>query len=344
METLRTVATPAPLDMDIDLPSIDDTTRFFLPQFAANLPPRVLIVDDDPLMLERLEAIVTRAGFDASTADSSRAALRLLQTEHCPIVISDWAMPDMDGLELCRAVRSASLPGYTYMLLLTARDTQQDIVTGLDAGADEYLSKRVTEAELVARLRAAKRIVALEQSLRDMLDEKRRQSTTDPLTSLHNRRYFDKHLDRELKRVRRFGGALSVLAIDIDHFKSVNDRYGHHVGDEVLVQVGARIAAALPRDYDWCARTGGEEFVVVLPQTEASGAGTVAEKLRAAVGGTQVHTVGGTISVTMSIGVASLAGLPSGPEIRVAELLARADRALYASKQCGRNRVTAAKD
>jgi diguanylate cyclase (GGDEF)-like protein len=312
-----------------------------MPSLADITVQRVMIVDDDPLMLERLEALVAAAGFETMTAASGRDALALLRMNYCPIVISDWSMPDMDGVELCRAIRGESFPGYVYLLLLTARDGQQDVVTGLDAGADDYLSKRVTEAELVARLRAAKRIAGLEQSLRDMIDEKRRLATTDALTGLNNRHYFTKHLARELKRVRRFGGPLSVLAIDIDHFKSINDRFGHAGGDEVLKEFANRLAASLPRDYDWCARIGGEEFVVVLPQTDLEGALVVAEKLRQAVAAVPIGTEGGGIKVTMSVGAAALSCLADG-EQQLDDLMDLADRALYASKQRGRNRVTGA--
>jgi diguanylate cyclase (GGDEF)-like protein len=320
----------------------DDTTRIFLPNLSQGLPQRVLVVDDDPLMRERLEVLVMAAGFEVSTATSGREALEKLRRDYCPIVISDWSMPDMNGVELCRAIRAESFPGYVYFLLLTARDSHQDIVAGLDAGADDYLSKRVTEEELVARLRTAKRIVALEQSLREMIDEKRRMATTDALTGANNRHYFDKHFSRELKRARRFGGPLSVLVLDIDHFKSVNDMHGHSVGDDVLVAFVGRISSALPRDYDWCARIGGEEFVVVLPQTDLPGAIVVAEKLRQYVANPPIKTEVGNLQVTVSIGVAALSCLPQSSDSQLDDLMELADKALYRSKQLGRNRVTAA--
>jgi len=320
----------------------DDTARVYLPALGLIAAQRVLIVDDDKLMVERLQALVESAGFEVISAATGREALEILRADYCPIVVSDWTMPDMDGVELCRAIRAESFPGYVYLLLLTARDSQQDVITGLDAGADDYLSKRVTEAELVARLRAAKRIVGLEQSLRDMIDEKRRLSTTDQLTGLNNRRYFDKHLARELKRVRRFGGPLSLLLLDIDHFKAINDRSGHATGDEVLVQFAGRLVAALPRDYDWCARFGGEEFVVVLPQTDLSGAVVVAEKLRLHVANAPFNCSEGAIAATVSVGAAALSCVPASTEPTIDALVDLADRALYASKQRGRNCTTAA--
>jgi two-component system cell cycle response regulator len=319
----------------------DDTTRIFLPDFRSLRGQKVLIVDDDPLTREHLSLLVQAAGFDVLTAESGRDALFTLRRDYCPIVMSDWQMPDMDGLELCRAIRAESFPGYVYILLLTARDSQQDVVNGFDAGADDYISKRVTEAELMARLRAAKRIVGLEQTLRETLEEKRRQATTDALTGANNRHYFDKHLDRELKRVRRFGGPLSVLLLDIDHFKSINDRFGHGVGDEVLVQFAERMRTALPRDYDWCARIGGEEFAVVLPQTEMQGAMIVGEKLRQHIAMAPVATEAGNLKLTVSIGVASVDAATLPPEISVDDIVELADRGLYKSKQAGRNRVTA---
>lgn len=325
----------------------EDTTRIFLPSFAQITQQRVLIVDDDALMRERLEVIATAAGFDVTTASTGREALETLKRDYCPIVVSDWAMPDMDGVQLCSAIRAESFPGYVYFLLLTARDSQHDIVAGLDAGADDYISKRVSESELVARLRTAKRIVGLEQSLREMIDEKRRIATTDSLTGANNRLYFDKHFGREWNRVRRFGSPLSIVILDIDHFKSVNDKYGHAIGDEVLIEFASRISAALPRDYDWCARVGGEEFIVVLPQTDLPGAMVVAEKLRQFTANAPMKTVAGNLRVTVSIGVAAMSCLPVGSDAKYGDhdygdLLELADKALYRSKEAGRNRVTSA--
>ena len=149
---------------------------------------------------------------------------------------------------------------------LTVQAAEADILAGLDAGADDYLSKRASPAQLVARLRTAQRILSLEHSLRSVVEEKSRLATTDALTGASNRRYLMRHLARELKRVRRFGGEVAVLTLDIDHFKDVNDCHGHAVGDDVLKEFAGRIGSSLPREYDWFARTGGEEFVVVLPQ------------------------------------------------------------------------------
>jgi two-component system, cell cycle response regulator len=318
----------------------DDTTRIFIPTLADMPSQRVLVVDDDPLTCEHLSAILQASGFEVLTAATGREALKTLRSAYCPIVLSDRQMPDMDGLQLCQAIRTEAFPGYVYFMLLTAKDAQPDVLTGFAAGADDYLSKRVTEAELMARLRTAKRIVGLEQSMRDMIDEKRRQATTDALTGCNNRLYFEKHIARELKRSRRFGGPLSILLMDIDRFKSVNDRFGHGVGDEVLVEFSYRLRVALPRETDWIARIGGEEFVVVLPQTDIAGAAHVAEKVRQAVAIAPIRTEGGLLPVTVSIGVAALSSFTGQEPPSMNELLEAADLAMYQSKQAGRNRVT----
>lgn len=320
---------------------IGDTTIIFGLKESLAVEPKVLIVDDDALVRERLKSLVMAAGFEVRTVASGAAALSMLHKDFCPIVISDRMMPDMDGLSLCRAIRAEQFAGYVYVLLLTVQDSEQDILAGLDAGADDYLSKRVSSAQLIARLRTAQRILTLEHSLRMIVDERSRQATTDTLTGASNRRYFSRHFSRELKRVERYGGQLALLMLDIDHFKLVNDRYGHAVGDEVLQEFSKRIAASLPRESDWFARMGGEEFVIVLPQTALAGARVVAEKLRASVASIPVRTTAGAIAITASIGVASLDALAAESAPATTDsMLELADRYLYESKKGGRNRVS----
>jgi diguanylate cyclase (GGDEF)-like protein len=190
-------------------------------------------------------------------------------------------------------------------------------------------------------LRTARRILALEHSLKQALEEKRRLSLTDPLTGAANRRYFLKHLRRELKQVQRSGGRLSLLSLDIDHFKRINDRYGHGAGDEVLQEFVRRINSSVRRETDWCARLGGEEFVIVLGETSGAGADQVAEAIRVAVAHQPIPTSAGAISVTASIGVADWEAA-RGPAPTVEVLLKQSDQALYASKSRGRNCVTRA--
>ena len=318
--------------------SFEETTQ--VQSLSVNLSPKVLLVDDDELMLEHLKAQITEAGFEVLTAPDAQTALALLKQEFTPIVILDRNMPGMDGLALCCAIRGETYPGYVYLILLTAQDSEQDILTGLDAGADDYLSKRASTAQLVARLRTARRILSLERALKNMLAERQRMAMTDVLTGAPNRRYFLRHLDRELQRVRRFGGEVSLLVLDIDHFKQVNDRYGHAVGDSVLAELVQRIQKNLPRESDWYARLGGEEFAVVLPQTDITGAGTIAEKLRTAIAATPMSASGNPLPITVSIGVSGLEALADRKGATVENLLTDADRYLYKSKEAGRNRVT----
>jgi diguanylate cyclase (GGDEF)-like protein len=312
--------------------SLEDTQVVSLPLVAA---PKVLLVDDDELLLEQLAALVVEAGFEVHTAKNAQQALESLQRQFTPIVILDRNMPGMDGLELCRAIRRETYVGYVYLVLLTIQDSEEDLLAGLDAGADDYLSKRVSPAQLLARLRNAQRILALE--------ERRRIAMTDSLTGAYNRRYFMRHLGRELNRIRRFGGEVSLLLLDIDHFKRINDSHGHSVGDQVLSAFVQKIAEALPRDTDWCARLGGEEFAVVLPQTNLAGAAIAAERLRAHIAASPAATGGGKIRVTTSVGVSCAQCSANGAPVSIEELLSAADRCLYNSKDGGRNRITSAK-
>jgi diguanylate cyclase (GGDEF)-like protein len=317
----------------------DESAITLIQPALSSIPPRVLVVDDDAIALQRLADLVTAAGYEVATAASGAAALESLQVEFAPIVILDRSMPGMDGLELCRAIRDGEYPGYVYLMLCTAHDSEDEILGGLRAGADDYLSKRASGTQLIARLATARRIIALEQSLKHVIEERRRMAMTDALTGCFNRRYFMNHLRRELKKSRRSGGDLAFAVMDIDHFKHINDRFGHAAGDEVLVEFARRVKDALPRETDWCARLGGEEFAVVLPETDLAGGQVVAEAMRRAVGGAPVQTAAGSVGVTVSVGVSSIASL-KGHDATVELLLRRADNCLYFSKRLGRDRVT----
>jgi two-component system cell cycle response regulator len=320
---------------------IDDaeaTTQIL--QLDLSQTPRVLLVDDDELILERLAMLIRAAGFEVETAANGTTALKSLQTQFAPIVIADRRMPVMDGLALCRAIRQEQWPGYVYIVLLTAQDSEEDILAGLDAGADDYLGKRASSAQLLARLRTARRILSLEHSLKQALAEKRRLSLTDPLTGAANRRYFLKRLGRQLQLAQRTEGHLCLLCLDIDQFKQINDRHGHAAGDAVLQEFVRRVNQRLGAN-DWCARIGGEEFVVVLGNADRDVAHQVAEAIRVAAAGEPVQTSDGTIRCTVSIGIC---GWPSrtGGRVTTEVLLQEGDQALYASKANGRNCVTLA--
>lgn len=310
-------------------------------ELADGLPElRVLIVDDDEQARDYLVAVVQEAGYQTRTAASGEEALKLLEREFCPVMITDRNMPGMDGLTLCRRARQGSYAGYLYIFLLTAHNAAEDIVTGLKAGADDYLGKRnISAAELVARLGNAKRIITLEQALRRALDQKRQMANTDVLTGAYSRRYLERQLSLELERTRRFGHPLTVLLVDIDHFKRINDRYGHAVGDEVLRNAYGRMRELLPRACDWIGRYGGEEFLITLLDTDLQGAEIVADRLTTGIAQTPLETSAGPIDVTISIGAADVSQMLSN-ELSFKGLLQIADQCLYASKRAGRNRYT----
>ena len=319
-------------------PAFDETLTLDLADVRPDLC--VLIVDDDEEAREYLVAVVQEAGYQTRTAASGEEALRLLEREFCPIMITDRNMPGMDGLTLCRRARQGSYSGYLYIFLLTAHNAAEDIVNGLKAGADDYLGKKnISAAELVARLGNAKRIVSLEQALRRALDQKRQMANTDVLTGAFSRRYLERQLSLELERTRRFGHPLTVMLVDIDHFKRINDRYGHAVGDEVLRNTYRRMRELLPRACDWIGRYGGEEFLITLLDTDLRGAEVVAQRLTTGVAQSPMDTSSGPIPVTISLGAADVSQMMSN-ELNFKGLLQIADECLYASKRGGRNRYT----
>jgi two-component system, cell cycle response regulator len=323
------------------LDDANETTQTL--QLDLPVAPTILIVDDDPLVLARLREIVAAEGYVVHTAGGGIEALKSLNSLSPSIVVSDLNMPEMNGLDLCRHIRERASHGYVYIVLLTARAEEKDIVAGLDAGADDYLSKRSSAAMLTARLRAAKRVLALEHSLKDALEKKRQLAMSDSLTGMFNRRYFMKHLSRAFKRAQRFGGDVSLLLLDVDHFKDINDVYGHATGDRVLKKITQQIGRCLQRETDWCARLGGDEFVVVLEGAKILQASICAESVRKAISSEAVVTPLGAAHFTVSIGVAGLEDLSAGDSATVQSLLERADSHLYASKAQGRNRITSSK-
>jgi len=316
----------------------DGTTR--IQRFEIDAPLRALIVDDDEFILEYLKTAIAGTGLEVIGVTDAEGALVELRREFASIVVVDRDLPGMDGLELCRHIRAQVFPGYVYVILLMAQDAEKNILDGLAAGADDYLNKRASSAHLIAKLTTARRILALEQSLRRMIEERRHMAMTDELTECYNRRFFMHQMRREIRRAVRLAGDLSLLVLDIDNFKHINDRFGHAAGDAVLVEFAKRIRHSLTRERDWSARTGGEEFAVVLPATDLTGAKTVAENLRLAVAAAPIKIAGQEIAVTVSIGVTAMRKPPAEAST-VESMLLRADDCLYQSKHQGRNRVTA---
>jgi two-component system, cell cycle response regulator len=302
--------------------------------------PTILLAEDDPVTRMLMTRFLNKAGYEVDAVANGSQALDKMTKRYYPMLVTDWEMPEMDGVSLCKAVRNLQLDGYVYALLLTARDSKEHIIAGLEAGADDYLIKPVHEAELIARLNAGRRILNLEYSLRVANQRNRILSITDALTGAHNRRYLMEQLPRELERCRRYAYPLSVLMCDIDHFKQINDARGHAAGDDVLQQFAGRVQKSIRTNSDWVSRHGGEEFLIVLPETAHEGALFVAEKIRMLVAGTPFATRSGETPVTASFGVASTG--VNGPDItlKVDALIRTADECLYKSKQGGRNRTS----
>jgi len=300
----------------------------------------ILLAEDDPVTRMLMTRFLKKAGYEVDEVANGSEALDKMTKRYYPMLVTDWEMPEMDGITLCKAVRNMQLDGYVYALLLTARDAKEHIIAGLEAGADDYLIKPVHEAELIARLNAGRRILNLEHSLRVANQRNRILSITDALTGAYNRRYLMEQLPRELERCRRYAYPLSVIMSDVDHFKEINDAHGHAAGDEVLQQFAARAQKSIRNNSDWVSRHGGEEFLIVLPETAHEGAMNVAEKIRSLISSTPFATRAGDAVVTASFGVASTG--PSGPDIalKVDALIRIADECLYRSKLGGRDRTS----
>ncbi len=301
---------------------------------------KILIADDDRMNRRLLEKTLQREGYEVIAVENGRLALEQLELPDGPrLALLDWMMPELDGPGVCREIRTQHERPYVHIVLLTSRGSKQDIVAGLEAGADDYLTKPWDPAELTARLRVGQRILQLEDRLVEARETMRFRATHDPLTSLFNRGIILELLSRELTRTRREKGCTVVMLGDLDHFKRVNDSYGHVVGDEVLREIARRLLASI-RSYDFAGRYGGEEFLIVLNNCDATQAVVRAEEVRNEIAKHPVQTTRGPLSITMSLGV--LASRDWDLHL-VEELLVEVDLALYRAKEDGRNCVKIAK-
>ena len=294
---------------------------------------KILIADDSIVSRHLLEATLRKWGYEVTVACDGAEAWDILQRDSAPaLAILDWVMPELSGPEVCKKVRQQQgQEPYTYLLLLTSKSMKEDLIEGMDAGADDYVTKPFDQHELQVRLRAGTRIVKLQQELR-------RQAAHDPLTGILSRSKAFEMFDRELQRSIRDNLPLSVLLVDLDHFKNVNDTYGHLAGDEVLREAARRLKEGV-RNYDVLARYGGEEFLILMPGCDEAAARTQAERLRAAIcdGPISIASAGGVpylLTASFGVTISSPMSLES-PESLVRE----ADEALYAAKRRGRNRV-----
>jgi diguanylate cyclase (GGDEF)-like protein len=293
----------------------------------------VLVAEDHPALRKQLEFMLTKAGFAVTTVENGRRALELTRERFFPIIVTDWMMPEMDGIELCRSIREAPSAGYVYIVLLTAKSSKDDIVAGLQAGADDFLSKPYHPAELVARLNTAKRILGLEECLKRVNEETKIISITDPLTGAYNRTYLNDRLPQEIKRARKYARSLSLIMSDIDNFKRINDSYSHPAGDRALRTFVQSIRAVIRVDCDWIARYGGDEFLIVLPETSPAGGGAAAERFARIVSEKAVIFGAESIQVSASFGVTGFNLVPPQQDVSLDALIALADKALYRAKR-----------
>jgi diguanylate cyclase (GGDEF)-like protein len=283
-----------------------------------------------------LQKTLERAGYEVVAVENGRQAADQLCSKDGPrIALLDWVMPDLDGPGVCREVRKNEGQSYAYMVLVTSREAKEDVVTGLESGADDYLTKPFDPEELKARLRTGLRILNLEDRLVEAREEMRFRATHDGLTTLWNRTVIVEMLGRELARSRREQTSIAVMLCDLDKFKNVNDTYGHLVGDAVLRETSKRLLSCV-RSYDFVGRYGGEEFLVTLNNCNPAFGFARAEEIRKAIGQHPVQTLSGPISVTLSLGLLLTHEWGREP---VEKLLGEADAALYAAKAAGRNCV-----
>jgi diguanylate cyclase (GGDEF)-like protein len=297
---------------------------------------RILIADDDALSLRLLERTLERDGYEVTAVQNGRLAAEHLCRHDGPrLALLDWVMPELDGPTVCREVRQKREQVYVHMVLLTSKESKQDVIEGLESGADDYLIKPFDAAELKARLRTGLRILQLEDRLVEAREDMRIKATYDSLTGLFNRGVIMDLLSRELSRTRREDGCTTILLGDVDRFKNVNDTLGHVTGDEVLREIAGRLLASV-RLYDFVGRYGGEEFLIVLNKCNLLSGLQRAEQIRRSIESAPIQTARGPVPVTMSLGI--LASTEWGV-LPAEELLREADAALYKAKAAGRNCV-----
>lgn len=297
---------------------------------------KVLIAEDDANFSDALETMIKAWGYEVVTASNGMEAWRILQQSNSPqLTILDWLMPGMDGVEICRRLRSRSEKAYTYVILLSIQDQVEHITEALHAGADDFLTKPIIPSELEARLLVGRRILAMQSQLIAAREALRLQATRDPLTLAWNRDGILDILHREVSRSARSGAPISVVMLDVDNFKHTNDTYGHLAGDAMLVEVATRIKNSL-RSYDAIGRYGGDEFLIVLPNCDAEAGAALAERIRQKVVRPSAALLDDSFVTTISMGLATTT---MGIGLKVKDLIGAADSALISAKKMGRDRV-----
>ncbi len=293
---------------------------------------KVMIAEDEPISRRILETFLKECGYEVLSTSDGMEAWEIIRTTDAPkLVISDWMMPNMDGIELCEKIRGMEKTQYVYFILLTTKAEKKDIIQGLDAGADDFIVKPFDREELRSRVKIGERIINLEQRITQL-------ARTDYLTGLLNRRAFMERMEEETNRSIRNKEEMSIIITDIDHFKKVNDTFGHHIGDLVLQRFAERISMA-SRSYDFVGRYGGEEFIIGLPKTTLEQAWLAAERMRKDIENIELPLPDDpqiSVRITASFGVASC--LMESRE-GVDSIIKLADEALYRAKEGGRNQV-----
>jgi len=297
---------------------------------------RILVAEDDAVTRRLLEKMLSTFGHEiVACADGNEAWAAFSREDPPKMAVLDWIMPGRDGIEVCRAIRRQEDQRYTYIILLTGKNAKEDVLEGLEAGADDYIVKPFDPNELRVRIRAGARIINLQEQLFSSLKLSEFRATHDSLTGLLNRGALLEAINKELARAGRELSALGIFICDVDHFKGINDQWGHQTGDIVLRELANRIRSSL-RTYDVVGRYGGEEFVGALPGCDLSEAAALAERLRAAITDSPIVTPQGPVSCTVSFGVTAL---DCWDDRDLDSLLRQADSALYRAKKDGRNRV-----
>lgn len=297
---------------------------------------RILIAEDDPVTRKLLAAHLVKWGHEVEVSADGAQAWQLLNADDPPkLAVLDWMMPEMDGVTLCREIRKLEKQPYTYVILLTSKNLKEDVVAGLEAGADDYIVKPFDIHELKVRIRAGTRIVKLQEDLITALRASEFQASHDALTGLWNRRAILEKMQQELDRTCRDGTNLGIVIADVDHFKLVNDNFGHLAGDAVLRELAKRIESSL-RSYDSVGRYGGEEFIILTPGSDGAAVAELAERLRVSVADLPVRADEGEFHCTFSFGATALDGRDN---LDLNSLIKEADEALLLAKNLGRNRV-----
>lgn len=312
------------------------TQSDFIGEAGGPVANRILLAEDARTTARILQSRLESWGYDVTVVHDGLSAWEILRSNKAPsISVVDWVMPGMTGIELVKKVRELEPEPYRYIIMVTAKSEKGDIIKGLEAGADDYLTKPVDMEELEVRLWAGKRIIRLQSQLVRAREALRYQATHDPLTGLWNHVSILDFLEREIARCTRHGSPFSLAMLDLDHFKSVNDNFGHQAGDRVLAAT-ARLLETTTRRYDSVGRYGGEEFMLILPDCDRTAAAAQLERLRTYVAGSPVEYEDHSIDVTGSFGAVVWS---AGVSCDAHQLVKAADLALYRAKRAGRNRV-----